>query len=187
MKTYILNIALLLFPFITFAQHTISGQITSPEALAICDVLVELKDANGLTVSSDYSNSDGTFMFDNQATGDYSLHFGKDDSVFNGISTLDMVLTSKSILGIVPLNTYGTWAADLNGDGAVSTMDIILMRRIILNIDSNLDLELWAFDEANTFPPNNEISISLTQDVDVDIIGVKRGDVNESVSLTACE
>lgn len=50
-----------------------------------------------------------------------------------GLSTFDLVLTSRHILGIRPLESvYQQAAADVNGSGTITTLDIVIMRRVLL-------------------------------------------------------
>jgi hypothetical protein len=53
----------------------------------------------------------------------------------NGVSTLDLVLISKHILAVEPLNSpYKMIAADANANGSITTFDIVLLRKLILGV-----------------------------------------------------
>mgnify|MGYP002078443211 CR=1 FL=1 len=52
------------------------------------------------------------------------------------VSTLDILLLNLHLLGLQPLSTaYAKIAADVNNSGTLTTIDQILMRRLILGID----------------------------------------------------
>ena len=176
------------FPLISFAQNTISGDIVMPNALPVCNVLVELLDQNDQVIRQDFSEEDGTFQLLNVPNGsDYTLRFFKDDPYLNGTSTFDMVLIARTVLGIDPPAPYSLWAGDVNGTGTLTTLDMVLIRKLILNIDTSFPLPSWGFDEADALNCDSLIEIpSLTESVNVSVIGVKRGDLNNS-NLMNCQ
>lgn len=115
----------------------------------------------------------------------------------NGVTTYDLVLISKHILGIEPLSSpYKLIAADANLDGAVTTADIVLLRKLILGIIPELPhKQSWRFvvkdyvfpNLSNPFqPPFPETYLVPATDdfryYNIDFIGVKIGDVNDTAS-----
>jgi hypothetical protein len=113
----------------------------------------------------------------------------------NGVSTLDLALISRHILGIESLSSpYKIIAADVNHSGSVTTLDIVALRRLILGVDDTLAHNTsWRFVPKNYVFPN---PINPFQDIfpetihkrdtfiyslhDLNFIGVKTGDVNNS-------
>lgn len=83
----------------------------------------------------------------------YTLTPSKKTNPLDGLSTYDLVLISRHILG---LDTFAqSWkiaAADVNCSGNVTTFDIVMGRRTILGIDTMLPCGSWKFvpDPANT-------------------------------------
>lgn len=87
----------------------------------------------------------------------------KNINPLNGVSTNDLVLISKHILGIQPLDSpWKLIAADANQDGKITTTDIVVLRKLILGITSELpNGKSWRFvpqphsfpDPANPFQP----------------------------------
>jgi len=71
----------------------------------------------------------------------------KNINPLNGVSTYDLVLISKHILGITPLDSpWKIIAADANQDGKVTTADIITLRKLILGITTELpNGKSWRF------------------------------------------
>ena len=105
------------------------------------------------------------------------------------MTTFDLVLISKHILGIQSFDSpYKIIAADANNSGAVTTFDIVTLRRLILQIDTEFQgtQTSWRFvDKEQNFPdPMSPFPFSETIDAATngDFIGVKIGDVNNSSS-----
>ncbi|MBK6931828.1 MAG: hypothetical protein IPH12_13575 [Saprospirales bacterium] len=90
--------------------------------------------------------------------GDFTLTPGKDNDPLNGVSTFDLVLINKHILGLEPLNTpYRMIAADANNSRSITTFDIVELRKLILGIYTELPNNTsWRFvDKAYQFPNAN--------------------------------
>ncbi len=119
----------------------------------------------------------------------------KQDNAAQGLSTYDLVLILKHILGLESLNSpYKMIAADANKSNTITSSDIIELRKLILGIYNQLPLApSWRFipkdhvfpDPANPFvaPFPEDITIpSGVTNKEADFIGVKVGDVNWSAS-----
>lgn len=170
---------------------TISGIITTETGAIVTGVNVHLSgsEANSVTTAGD-----GAYSFLVPANGDYVTTPQKNNDVTltNGVSTLDMILIQRHILGMVPLGSpCKIIAADVNGSGTVTTLDIVLMRAFILGINTSFPgNKLWQFvrsdytfvnpsvpfpfESMRTFP---NITQSQTSQ---NFIGIKLGDVNGS-------
>lgn len=86
-----------------------------------------------------------------------------------GLTTYDLVLISKNILGIEPFQcTYQSIAADLNRNGSVTSFDIVTARKVILGIDT-MPCGTWRF-----MPDSAVVSNANCQT----FTGVPLGDVN---------
>jgi hypothetical protein len=123
----------------------------------------------------------------------------KDDNPLNGVTTYDLVLISKHILGIEPLNSpYKMIAADANKSGSITTFDIVELRKLILGIYTELPNNTsWRFvDKSFQFPnANNPFQTAFPETISVadamvtqaseDFVGVKIGDVNNTVVANA--
>ncbi|MBK8968297.1 MAG: hypothetical protein IPM36_16850 [Lewinellaceae bacterium] len=124
--------------------------------------------------------------------GDFTITPMKDNDPLNGVSTFDLVLINKHILGLEPLNTpYKMIAADANNSRSITTFDIVELRKLILGIYTELPNNTsWRFvDKAYTFPNQNnpfatifpetiQIANMLASMNDEDFVSVKTGDVN---------
>ncbi len=117
-----------------------------------------------------------------------------DINPLNGVTTYDLVLISKHILGIEPLSSpYNMIAADANKSGSVTTFDIVEIRKLILGIYQELPgSESWRFvpkshvflNPMNPFQPPfpeqilfNEL---LNNSNKGSFVGIKIGDVNNT-------
>lgn len=143
------------------------------------------------------TDKDGKFKFQNAIPmmSDFTVTPLKDDTPLNGVSTFDLVLISKHILGLEPLNTpYKMIAADANRSGSITTYDIVELRKLILGIYTDLPNNTsWRFidkqfvfpDPANPFksifPENKTVSQVQSSKLGEDFVAVKVGDLNNSV------
>ena len=170
----------------------VSGQIKTEFGEEIENVEAKLEgplDFNNVDMTDEL----GIYEFANTPFyQDYEVSGYKNDDHLNGISTLDLVLIQRHILGLAQLDSpYKILAADVNNDGQVTAIDLIHLRRLILGIYSELpDNSSWVFVNAeqeldidNPWNYEGTRTISDLSDdmMDEDFIGVKIGDVNESV------
>ena len=102
----------------------------------------------------------------------------------NGVSTLDLVLISKHILGTQTINSnYAKIAADVNNNGSISTADLVELRKMILGINANFSNNTsWKFFTTNM---SEKATIAdLQADATVNFTAVKVGDVNGNADAT---
>jgi hypothetical protein len=149
-----------------------------------------------LVPTSQLTQNSGSYMFiDALPVGSsYVVAPEKDDNPLNGVTTYDLVLISKHILGIEPFDSpYKMIAADANKSGSITTFDIVELRKLILGIYSELPNNTsWRFvDKKFVFPnQNNPFQTSFPETISAvdmqvanlndDFIGVKVGDVNNT-------
>ncbi len=148
---------------------------------------------------SDLTDGAGTYQLVIPPTTTFTIIPEKDDNPLNGVTTYDLVLISKHILGLEPLNTpYKMIAADANKSGSITTYDIVEIRKLVLGIYTELPNNTsWRFvDKSFVFPvPNNpfqapfpeKILVNNTVPVSVveDFTGIKIGDVNNTAVANA--
>ena len=103
----------------------------------------------------------------------------------DGISTLDLVLISKHILATQPLDKCQQYAADVNENGTVTTAYIVLLRRMILGLQSVFTPSgCYRFIEENALMNANCMAdINLSNDeaitkFDANFKLIKKGDIN---------
>lgn len=136
------------------------------------------------------TNVTGEYMFEELSMhADYSISPSKSGEVTDGLSTSDLVLIQRHILGLRNLNSpYKVIAADINNDQKVSASDLVTMRRLILGTAKSSDIEAWAFvpkslqfdNPSRPFPYESSITIGDLEESTMheDFIAIKRGDVN---------
>ena len=98
----------------------------------------------------------GNFQFSVPAQSAYLVRPKRDDDPLNGVSTFDLVLINKHVLGTEALSTpYRIIAADVNRSRSVTTFDIVELRKLILGITSKLPAsDSWRFVDKNYVFPN---------------------------------
>jgi hypothetical protein len=170
----------------------VAGMIATEDDVTVQEVEVYL---SGKKAGQSMTGDDGQFYFGNlDYMGDYTLAPKLDKNHLNGVSTYDLVLINKHILGVSKLDSpYKIIAADANRSGSVTTMDLILLRKMILGVQTRFDRNTsWRFVRkdyifpnpdnpwAETFPElinYNDVDRSM---VSADFVAVKIGDVNST-------
>lgn len=163
----------------------ITGSILTPQLEGISDVNVSLITSNGNTHDLSVSGLNTTIV---ESTDDFTFLFAieKDINPLNGVSTLDYVLTWRHIIGLFPFSeTWEVLAADVDGNGNVTVMDMIHMRRLILGQTQNFEfVPSWQFYDDQYGVHNYTVTVENCAVVggpaDFNFIGVKMGDVNDS-------
>ena len=178
---------------------TVAGALKteSGEGLEECDVEISGQNGAGASFNNFAMTDDaGQYHFDDVVpmSSNYTVTPTKDDNPLNGVSTYDLVLISKHILGLQPFDSpYKTIAADANMSGSVTTFDVVELRKLILGIYSELPNNTsWRFvDKAYVFPsPANPFQAAFPETKSVadikgnqmadDFVAVKVGDVNNN-------
>ncbi|HPI08959.1 MAG TPA: HYR domain-containing protein [Saprospiraceae bacterium] len=181
-------------------QLSVAGAIATEAGYTVKNVAVDLNNAVGTVPLFDFSGTSDTLgqykftdMVPVAANGDIVPY--KNDNHLNGVTTFDLVLISKHILGLSPLDSpYKIIAADANHSGLVTTGDIVDLRKMILGIYDELPTNTsWRFVDADfTFPfadnpffspfPERISLVNLQSDLlDADFVAIKTGDVNGTV------
>ncbi|MCO6490905.1 MAG: T9SS type A sorting domain-containing protein [Phaeodactylibacter sp.] len=191
-------------PIITnYAWHTIDDHFLLPElaslrgaiymenSLALSENAQVFLIRNGDTVAVDFGSG---YSFDMLLSGHtYTVAPYSNDAPLLGVSTFDLVLLSKHILGIQPLGSpYRLLAADVNYSGSITALDMVALRRLILLIDTEpfpADKPAWRFVRADyVFPdpldpwlepiPSTAVFPNLVYCSGADFVGIKVGDLN---------
>ncbi|MEI6697146.1 MAG: T9SS type A sorting domain-containing protein, partial [Bacteroidota bacterium] len=173
----------------------ISGVVHSESNANVKKVSLNLSGIEGN--QSFLTGTDGMYNFNVTASNSYSLIASKNNDSIpeNGISTLDIIMMQRHILNIDTLNSpYKIIAADVNGSGSVTTLDIILTRRLILHTSNFFPgNKIWSFvssdyvfpNPKNPFPYSESKTITNASQLNnLNFIGMKLGDVNNSWNNT---
>ena len=158
-------------PYTPPPASTIAGVLATPNGAPMSGVVVYL---GGDAIDSVMTASDGSYFFEVQAGGDYTLTPFKNTLAGNGVSTFDIVLTQKHILQVNSFTeAYQLLAADVNDSGTITTFDIVNMRKVILNVLNDFPgSNSWRFDPSVL--SINDLGGDLP---DQDFMGYKVGDV----------
>ena len=170
----------------------VAGRIVNPQGENVESVEVAI---SGGVNESMTTGADGYYQFELVSGADYTVTPTKDINPLNGVSTFDLVLISKHILGITQFDTpYKYVAADVNKSGTITAFDMVQLRQLILNITEEFPAnDSWRFVDASyEFTTPNPASENfgefytintLSGDMmNMDFVGVKVGDVNGNAS-----
>ena len=176
---------------------TIAGAIQTEDNDAVENVTVNL---NGEMSMSTTTAVDGYYQFSSlMAGGDYSVTPYLNSNPLNGVSTFDIILISKHVLGTQLLDSpYKLIAADVNRSNTITTLDLIQIRKLILNINTEFSNNTsWRFVHSDydfpqptnpwleEFPELHNENNLIGEILDADFVGVKIGDVNGSAQANA--
>lgn len=172
----------------------VSGLVLTETGVPVQLTDIILSGDLGDTISNDAT---GYFEFPELSMGgNYTITPSKNIFPLNGVSTFDLIFIRRHILGIQALSSpYKMIASDVNKSGNISAFDMVLLSKLILQIDTVFSGNTpWRFVDASfVFPdPTNPFltefpeSISFTDlnqtEVSSEFIGVKIGDVNGTVN-----
>ncbi len=175
----------------------IGGSVATEQGQVIESVMMELSSNQPQYPLNNMTDEQGEYMFSsNTSSLDYAVNGSKNDDYLNGVSTIDLVMIQRHILGIEILDSpYKMVAADINNDELVNGIDLVELRKLILGIYSELPQnDSWRFINKSApmdviYPwPLNEIRLILGLDNDKmqeDFVGVKVGDVNDTAVVSA--
>jgi|GEM_PF-1856443 len=171
----------------------LSGIVQTENGITIEGVTVKTG-FNNVNLGTFLTTGSGNFTINNlNVSQKVSTYATRDDNVQNGVTTYDIALLSRHILDIQPLSTaYKMIAADVNKDGDVNALDMLLMRRLVLHIIPNFpNNTAWRFIDKNYafINPADPFSEDFPEVIATNIvkgtntanfIGVKIGDLNNS-------
>jgi len=173
----------------------VAGNIHTEQGWDVEQVMVDVNDGSTMPFMT---GGNGNYEFPGLVAGnDYTITPEKNMNPLNGVTTLDLVIIQKHILGIYPITTpYKMIAADANGNDEISTLDLVILRRLILQIDDDFtNVDSWRFVDANyefpeptnpwseTFPEVYNINNLATDMPDVDFVAIKVGDLNGNAQV----
>ncbi|GJM33647.1 MAG: hypothetical protein DHS20C18_26480 [Saprospiraceae bacterium] len=174
---------------------TLGGKFLTSDGDPVGLVRVSLEDQAGNLLSVTTTSASGTYTFPGLNTGNtYRIVPQKEINPLNGVSTFDLVIGARHILGQETItDPFKILAADVNDSASLTTWDLVTSRRLILGMVNQFPSSSWKFFRstivfANPQNPFTGISgnnpeILLTQDeTNFDFIGVKTGDLNNTAT-----
>jgi len=177
----------------------IGGQILTEMGESLVDVDIQITSPQEEYPLTNQTDDSGHYMFTQNTMGmDYALQASDNTNPLNGVSTLDLVLMQRHILGLQDLDSpFKLIAADINNDRKITAIDLLELRKMVLGIhDEFPNNTSWKFiddseivDQFNPWPISEERTIDNLRNnmMQEDFIGVKIGDVNNNVILNAKE
>ncbi len=182
------------------SNHCTSGLVPIIKGTILNEIGIPIRFANvlvqGTMQDTVLTDTIGNYLFQNLTVGgNYAIRAVRDTDHNGGITTYDMVLIQRHLLGMQYLNSpYKIIAADINKSGTVTTFDLVQLRKLILQQITELpNNDAWRFVDASyTFPdPSNPFASAIpevmnvtdfnTSVLDKNWVAIKVGDVNNSV------
>ncbi|MFZ1497313.1 MAG: hypothetical protein WAS72_09665, partial [Saprospiraceae bacterium] len=180
---------------LSFENASIAGDVHTEEHEGVEEVVVSIIGTTAGLPAPSMTDAAGNYSFAGiPALFDYTVSPYKNSNPLNGVTTYDLVLIQKHILGLISLNSpYKIIAADANHSNTVTTYDVVQLRQLILHaIETLPSNDSWRFVDAGfgfaypsgdmtwEFPERYNIT-QLSNDMTIDFVGVKIGDVNNTV------
>ncbi len=175
----------------------VSGLVEIENGASVSDVKVAVGDALFA-----FTGNDGAYLLDDlEMHEDYQVTPRLNNNFRNGVSTLDLLVINRHILGLETIDSpYKLIAADVNNDQRLNTFDIVEIQKLVIYLQDEFPNNTsWRFvDAAYTFAdPSDPFSSpfpeiynipSLEQDMaNINFIALKVGDVNETVNTNASQ
>ena len=176
-------------------KFAINGNAMTEAAEPVKDVFVKLE---GSEMNAMTDVLGGYVFADMPNGGSYTVSPSKNDDILNGVTTLDLVMIQRHILGIQKLTSpYKMIAADVNKDKNITAADLVELRKVILGVNATFaNNQSWRFVDKSftfgdaqfalgeSFPEQTNVS-NINSDIIVNFTSVKVGDVNESAEVNA--
>ncbi|MEM1119268.1 MAG: T9SS type A sorting domain-containing protein [Bacteroidota bacterium] len=169
----------------------INGRIVLENGEALENVSVMANNHLAEMMDQQMTDQSGNYGFEFQRSANVRIQPSKNDDVLNGVTTYDILQMRKHILGYEELaSPYQLIAADINRSNAITTADIVALRKVILQVNENFENNTaWRFvradhqfaDPKNPFGetiPESATIAELTQEMQVDFVAIKIGDLN---------
>lgn len=171
----------------------IEGMIRDEYNARINNVTVTLDNTNDgfpKTVVNDPLTS--SYFFSNLVNNEtYTISADKSDDPMNGVTTLDLALIQRHLLGSqLHDSPYKIIASDIDGNDKVSALDLIHLRKLIIGVylDFPNNQKDWRFTMADAVIPDPTDPFPFTEIISIvginqphyqeDFIGIKIGDVS---------
>ena len=181
----------------TDGRFVVNGSLMTESSVPVKEVNVSLEGSEMTMVT----NNTGNFVFNGILSGgNYVVKPKKNDDHLNGVSTLDLVMIQRHILGLEKLQSpYKLIAADVNKDKKITASDLTELRKLILGVVNNFsNNESWRFiDKAYNFQdvqtaheetvPEVYFIENINTSMEANFMSVKIGDVNGNVVANATD
>jgi hypothetical protein len=180
-------------------RAAVSGEVATEESNQVSEVSITLDNLSNPEFSLEVmTGNDGIYAFaSNPMYVGYDISALKDGNDTEGVSTLDLVLIQRHILGIASFDSpYKLIAADINSDRKITGTDLVVLRKTILDLYQEFPTNTsWRFVEKNqaltvenALAEFNEVINISSLDGNMtaeDFVAVKIGDVNATARTNA--
>lgn|GEM_PF-4690846 len=197
----------LFFEGVVRTSPRIIGLVSTPSGSPVANVTVALESNQEASstgkdeiMESALTSTEGIYEFEEVEVDQVSrLSLSKDGDDRTDVSTLDLLRLARHILGIRQITSpYGYIAADMTGNGKITTGDMLLLQKMILGVTSELpDNSSWrfvqedhVFDDMNkvldySFPETFEFSGEETEEdlENINFIAIKVGDLADAYGV----
>ena len=169
----------------------VSGSVLTAKGKPVEETEIQISHQSTFSVY-EYESvlNNGKYNIKGLQTGkSYFLKGFNDKNFLQGVSTLDLVLIQKHLLGITPFTTLDQYvAADINHDGRLNVSDLIALRRALLGYISFFPGNTsWRFgvwpQPMDIQDPSALIETAYIESLDYGLtenhfLGIKIGDLN---------
>ena len=159
----------------------------------ICTYTENYNPISNVEVITDYFTSvDGCVSLENIAQNTI-IAPKKDDDWKSGLDFFDIILLRKYLSGQISFSPYQKIAADIDESGFITSLDLILLNKIILGIyEPPSEAKVWKFvDAMYQFPLGNKVPVDYPSTIEIDtssynqsFIGIKMGDLFNSNKIS---
>ena len=176
------------------AKVSIAGKVMLENESVMSEVMMALQSTEHIHDAEIMTDETGEFAFTElDMYLDYDLTPSYDGEYLDGVSTLDLVMIQKHVLGIQTLDSpYKIIAADANNSESVTSIDLIELRKLILGVYNELPNNAsWRFVDTNEpfvnpnspFPFQESMNFNGIEEdyMNSDFVAVKIGDVNNTL------
>jgi len=157
---------------------------TDPQPLVSGNVQI-----NTMKVEAKYN--EGTFTTTSDMLGDYTLGVNanneykvsgtKDVDWLNGVTTLDLVIIQKFLVGLKSITDPKLLlAADINNNGEIAASDLLEARKVILGTKERFTNNSWIAVDPVTNKREKVLNVAEANISGVNFVAVKIGDMNAS-------
>lgn len=165
---------------------TVNGHVNSLSGAPLDEVTISANDGQTLT------NNFGAYQIGGRVGESFVLTAAKDVDPRIGLSSLDLVILQRHLLGVETLdNPFMRVAADINRDGLVDLTDFVQLRALILGRREMYPVgSPWRFVAGNwdgNGEPEEEIMLRELGACSFghDFVGLRLGDLNDSFGADA--
>ncbi len=162
---------------------TINGRVNRLDGTPVEAVRITGSAESGSTITSRF----GGYQLGGSVGGSYAIRADKDVDPRAGLSTLDILILRRHLLGVEPItNPFLLLAADVNRDGVVSILDVLQLQGLVLaRPEYYPTTSPWRFVDASWdgtgLPPEIiYLADATTCTYRHDFIGLRMGDLNGS-------